>query len=129
MAGIRLSDDASVIFFGTSPSTDERVVVTVSTSFSTLMGTDSGRIKVSSLEEFPSKGRATGGVRAHALLKGEDALLVAWVGHSPARANGLDGSPRELPEALSKRDGSGERLTGDITFVGAAKIDALRYDA
>jgi DNA gyrase subunit A len=104
-------------------------VVTVSTSFSTLMGTDSGRVKVSSLEEFPSKGRATGGVRAHTLLKGEDALLVAWVGRAPARANGLDGSPRDLPQDLSKRDASGERITGDITFVGAATIEALRHNA
>ena len=126
MAGIRLAGDAHAIFFGVTSETTENIVITVSTSYSTLMGTDSGRIKVSSFDEFPAKGRATGGVRSHALLKGEDALLVAWAGPTPAVANGLDGSPRELPITLSKRDGSGERLTGDVTYVGAASIDAIR---
>ena len=36
------------------------------------------------LREFPAKGRATGGVRAHRFLKGEDALALAWVGPAPA---------------------------------------------
>ena len=71
----------------------------------------------------PGKGRGTGGVRSHALLKGEDALLVAWVGAAPARANGLDGSPRELPTEYGKRDGSGEKLTGDITYLGSAGLN------
>jgi DNA gyrase subunit A len=122
MAGIRLSNDSSVIFFGAADSRVENVVVTVSTSFSTLMGTDSGRIKVSPYSEYPSKGRGTGGVRSHALLKGEDALLVAWVGQSPAAANGLDGSPRDIPTTMGKRDGSGEKLTGDVTFVGSSTL-------
>ena len=30
--------------------------------------------------DFPGKGRATGGVRAHSFLKGEDSLALAWVG-------------------------------------------------
>lgn len=122
MAGIRLSTDASVIFFGSADSTQDNVAVTVSTSFSTLMGTDSGRIKVTKLSEYPAKGRGTGGVRSHALLKGEDALLVAWVGVAPATANGLDGSPREITTTLGKRDGSGEKLTGDVTHIGSARI-------
>lgn len=122
MAGIRLSTDASVIFFGSADSAQDNVAVTVSTSFSTLMGTDSGRIKVTKLSEYPAKGRGTGGVRSHALLKGEDALLVAWVGVAPATANGLDGSPREITTTLGKRDGSGEKLTGDVTHIGSARI-------
>jgi DNA gyrase subunit A len=122
MAGIRVSDDASVIFFGAASDDENNVVITVSTSYSTLMGTDSGRVKVSELSEFPAKGRATAGVRSHALLKGEDGLLVAWVGKAPASANGLDGSPRELPTVMSKRDGSGEKLTGDVTFIGSKKL-------
>ena len=122
MAGIRLSSDASVIFFAPAKATGETVVVTVSTSFSTLMGTDAGRIKVTPLSEYPAKGRATGGVRSHALLKGEDALLVAWVGNAPVTANGLDGSPREIPTSFGKRDGSGEKLTGDVTFIGSATL-------
>jgi DNA gyrase subunit A len=122
MAGIRLADDASVIYFGSVTPGADSVVVTVSTSFSTLLGTDTGRVKVSPFADFPAKGRATGGVRAHALLKGEDALLVAWAGTAPAVANGLDGSPRELPTSLAKRDGSGEKLSGDISFIGSAAV-------
>lgn len=122
MAGIRVNDSAQVIFFGAVDPSRTIDVVTVSTSFQTLVGTDSGRIKISPFTDYPAKGRGTGGVRSHALLKGEDALLVAWVGASPARANGLDGSPRELPAEYGKRDGSGEKLTGDITYVGAADI-------
>lgn len=126
MAGLRLNTDATAIYFGTARAGYENVVVTVSTSFSTLLGTDAGRIKLSSLNDFPAKGRATGGVRAHTLLKGEDALLVAWTGPTPAKATGLDGSPRELPDSFSKRDGSGEKLIGDIAYVGAAEIDVFR---
>jgi DNA gyrase subunit A len=122
MAGIRLDQEASVIFFGTVTANEPHVAVTVSTSFSTLLGTDSGRIKVSDFAEYPAKGRGTGGVRAHALLKGENALLVAWVGQAPAQANGLDGSPREIPQELSKRDGSGEKLAADVSFIGSQGI-------
>lgn len=122
MAGIRLNNGAQVIFFGAVMPDTEAEVVTVSTSFQTLVGTDSGRIKLTRFSEYPGKGRGTGGVRSHALLKGEDALLVAWVGVSPARTNGLDGSPREIPTEYGKRDGSGEKLTGDVTFVGAAAL-------
>ena len=47
---------------------------------------DAGRAKVSYLSEFPAKGRATGGVRAHTFLKGEDTLALAWAGPGPALA-------------------------------------------
>jgi DNA gyrase subunit A len=122
MSGMRLSPKAAVIYFTAVAHDDELIAVTVSTSFSTLMGTDSGRIKVTKFSEFPPKGRATGGVRAHALLKGEDALLVAWVGLAPAQANGLDGTPREIPNVLSKRDASGEKLTVDVSHIGSHSI-------
>ena len=122
MAGIRVSDGAQVIFFGSVAAGSEADVVTVSTSFQTLVGVDSGRIKLAKFADYPGKGRGTSGVRSHALLKGEDALLVAWVGTTPARANGLDGSPREIPTEYGKRDGSGEKLTGDVTFVGGAAL-------
>ncbi len=122
MAGIRLSDEASAIYFGSVPAGVQAFVTTVSTSFSTLIGTDAGRVKVSAWSEFPAKGRGTGGVRSHALLKGEDALLVALVSTSVPRANGLDGSPRDLPTTLGKRDGSGEKLASDVSFLGSADL-------
>lgn len=119
MAGIRLSDGASVIFFD-SIATEDAHVATVSASLNTLLATDGARAKVSLLSDFPAKGRATGGVRAQALLKGEDALGVAWVGTGLPRANSLDGMPRELPQDLGKRDASGTPLDGDVVFIGAA---------
>ncbi len=122
MAGIRVNESASVIYFGAIASGAEATVTTVSTSFATLIGTDAGRAKISPWSEFPAKGRGTGGVRSHALLKGEDALLVALVSTSTPRANGLDGSPRDLPSAWGKRDGSGEKLAADVSFLGT---DAL----
>jgi DNA gyrase subunit A len=57
-------------------------------------------------------------VRAHAFLKGEDVLGVAWVGPAPALAVGTDGSVRQLPESGSKRDGSGTPLEGVVGSVG-----------
>jgi len=118
MSGVSLAMGDRVLFFGSIPPVEEAVVVTVSTPDGVLAGTDAGRAKVSYLSEFPGKGRATGGVRAHAFLKGESALALAWAGLGPATANGPDGSIRELPEAGAKRDASGTPLEGVIGAVG-----------
>ncbi len=84
MAGMNVSPKAVVVFFGAVGGADD-VAVSISGAEGVLPGTDAGRIKASRLEEFPAKGRATGGVRAHAFLKGEDRLTLAWVGPAPAR--------------------------------------------
>jgi DNA gyrase subunit A len=118
MAGISLGAKSAVIFFGAVDSGADPVVVTLSSSDGALPGTDPGRAKVSAFSEFPAKGRATGGVRAHSFLKGEDALSLAWVGPSPALAVGTDGAVRPLPEAGSKRDASGTPLDSVIGSVG-----------
>ncbi len=120
MAGINLGKDADVLFFGALASMTDAVVATISTPVGVLPGTDPGRGKVSAIEEFPGKGRATGGVRAHTFLKGEGALSVAWVGPAPALAVGPDGSTRELPESGAKRDASGTPLDGVIGSIGTA---------
>jgi len=118
MAGIKLGARATVIFFGAVDPGSDVSVVTVSTPVDTLPGADPGRGKVSSLREFPGKGRATGGVRAHSFLKGEAALALAWVGPAPALAVGSDGAARTLPDAGAKRDASGTPLDGVIGTVG-----------
>ena len=85
----------------------DAVVVTVAGSSTALPGTEPGAVKVTPFAEYPAKGRATGGVRCHRFLKGEDALVFAWAGVAPARAAAASGAPVELPEANGRRDGSG----------------------
>ena len=120
MAGINLSAKATVTYFGSVDPAADNVVVTLSTSVATIAGADPGRGKVSPLSEFPGKGRATGGVRAHSFLKGEDVLALAWVGAAPANAVGTDGSIRTLPETGAKRDASGTPLDGVVGSVGSS---------
>ncbi|GAA5198034.1 DNA topoisomerase (ATP-hydrolyzing) [Microbacterium jejuense] len=118
MAGIRLTPGAEVIAFDVVGATAfDAVVVTIAGSNGAIAGTDAGSAKVSLFSEFPAKGRATGGVRAQRLLKGEDALTLAWVGSDP-RAVGTDGATRTLPESGAKRDASGTALDGVIGAVG-----------
>ncbi len=119
MAGINLSSGATVIYFGIVDPSLENVVATVSTSAATIAGADPGRAKVSTIGEFPAKGRATGGVRAHSFLKGEDSLALAWAGPTPAVAVGTDGSVRQLPDAGARRDASGSPLEGVVGSIGA----------
>ena len=121
MAGINLSPSAGAIFFGAVDGADA-VAVTVSGADGVIPGTDAGRVKVSAFTEFPAKGRATGGVRAHALLKGEDRLTLAWVGRAPALAVGPDGAVRTLPAATAKRDASGQPLDGVIGSIGRTLV-------
>jgi DNA gyrase subunit A len=106
MAGIKLGSGQSVTWFGALDPTSS-VVVTASGSSTALPGTEPGAVKVTPFEEYPGKGRATGGVRCHRFLKGEDALVFAWAGPAPARAAASSGSPVDLPDPTGRRDGSG----------------------
>ncbi|WP_238439602.1 DNA gyrase/topoisomerase IV subunit A [Microbacterium sp. JZ31] len=117
MAGVKLGAKAEAIFFGAATG-DENIVVTVSGSTAAIPGTDTGRAKITDFSEFPAKGRATGGVRAHAFLKGEDRLTLAWVGPDPARAVDPTGAVRKLPESLARRDASGQPLEAVIGSIG-----------
>lgn len=122
MAGVKLAAKAEVITFSVVTDADQAVVVTISGADDVLLGADAGRAKVSEFAEFPGKGRATGGVRAHALLKGETGLRLAWVGQSPALAVGSDGAARALPESGAKRDASGQALDAVIGSIGRTII-------
>lgn len=107
MAGIKLAAGQRVAFFGAVPQGADGVVVTSSGSSGALPGTEPGSLKVTPYAEYPAKGRATGGVRCHRFLKGEDTLVLAWAGALPARAAAANGVALELPEATGRRDGSG----------------------
>ncbi|HWJ08138.1 MAG TPA: DNA topoisomerase IV, partial [Nocardioides sp.] len=94
------------------------VLVTASGSSTALPGTEPGSVKVTDFWEYPAKGRATGGVRCHRFLKGEDTLVFAWAGPAPARAAAASGAPVDLPEAGGRRDGSG--VPGSQPIMAAA---------
>jgi len=81
-------------------------------------GAGGGSVKVTPLDRYPAKGRATGGVRSHRFLRGEDGLVAAWVGVAPARALREGGGPVTLPEADERRDGSGSPLPSPIVGIG-----------
>ena len=131
MAGIRLAPGARVVFFGSVTPTSqpgnepgsepgsEPVVVTVAGASSALPGTEPGSVKVTWLAGYPAKGRATGGVRCHRFLRGEDTLVLAWVGPGPARAAAASGAPVDLPAPDDRRDGSGTPAPQPIAAVAA----------
>jgi DNA gyrase subunit A len=100
MAGINLAADASAVFFAAVRTDDPdhgKPMVVTCTGVS---------VKVTPFELYPAKGRGTGGVRTHRFLKGEQGLVLAWVGARPAGASAT-GSAVELPETDMRRDGSG----------------------
>ncbi|MBT1002098.1 DNA topoisomerase IV subunit A [Paenarthrobacter sp. DKR-5] len=122
MAGIKLPEDDSVIFFGAVGAQDpEAVVVTIAGSSEALPGTAAGTAKVTPFAEYPQKGRATGGVRAHRFLRGEDLLTLAWAGHGPAKAASAAGVARALPNEHGRRDGSGIPLNQAVDAVGPSQ--------
>lgn len=120
VAGVRLADGAQVVAFGVVPDNDLAAhgVVTIANSAEALPGTVPGSAKVTPLDRFPAKGRATRGVRAHRFLRGEDVVQMAWVGELPARAIGMGGKPVELPAVDERRDGSGEQLKTVVRAIG-----------
>ncbi len=107
IAGVRVGAGHRVVFFGAVGPSAESVVVTVAGSSGSLPGTQAGSVKVTPVAEYPTKGRATGGVRCHRFLRGEDVLLLAWAGAAPAAAAAASGVPVALPEPSGRRDGSG----------------------
>lgn len=111
VAGVGLSGDARVVFFGAvrtdDPTHGEPMVVT----------STGATVKVTPFAAYPAKGRATGGVRSQRFLKGETEVAVAWVGPRPVGATAT-GEPVELPAADPRRDGSGFAVLLGPTVVG-----------
>lgn len=134
MAGIRLAEGCSVAAFAVVPdgkvtwnyeegenglfSASGAVVLTVAGDSEALPGTENGAAKVTPLEMYPTKGRGTGGVRSQRFLKGQDTLILAFVGAYPLRASTQSGAPVELPKPDMRRDGSGTDLSAPIAVVG-----------
>ncbi|WP_084078173.1 DNA topoisomerase (ATP-hydrolyzing) subunit A [Demequina sp. NBRC 110057] len=118
VAGINVEDDVKALFFGVVRTPADAVVVTVAGSSTALPGTVPGAAKITPFSEYPAKGRATGGVRAHRFLKGEDTLLIAWVGKGPAKATSGAGQEVALPEEHGRRDGSGSPLATPVLGIG-----------
>ncbi|MCL2467742.1 MAG: DNA topoisomerase IV subunit A [Micrococcales bacterium] len=118
MAGIKLTSGRRVVFAGALAPYTPAHVVTIAGSSSALPGTQPGTAKVTPFDAYPAKGRATGGVRSHRFLKGEDTLLLAWVGPAPASATTPAGHPLPLPDVDPRRDMSGTPLSKPIHAVG-----------
>ncbi|MFF9135110.1 MULTISPECIES: DNA topoisomerase (ATP-hydrolyzing) subunit A [unclassified Streptomyces] len=117
MAGIKLADGAKVISFTAVDPAADAVVFTVAGSRGTLDDSVQTTAKLTPFDQYPRKGRATGGVRCQRFLKGEDCLSVAWAGPAPARAAQKNGTPAELPEPDPRRDGSGVSLPKTVAAV------------
>jgi DNA gyrase subunit A len=117
IAGIKLTAGQRVAFFGAVDPGSEAVVVTSAGSSGALPGTEAGSLKVTPYAEYPAKGRATGGVRCHRFLKGEDTLVLAWAGATPARAAAANGVALDLPPAEGRRDGSGTPAAAAIARI------------
>ena len=119
IAGINLSEGATVIAFGAVTNPAEVQVITAAKSGSTLAGIDGGSLKRSMISEFPAKGRATGGVRAHKFIRNEDHLYFAKVIAGEPLGASADGKPIDLSSfELAKRDSSGSTLDIAIASVG-----------
>ncbi|MGY0070159.1 DNA gyrase/topoisomerase IV subunit A [Streptomyces sp. QTS137] len=117
MAGIKLAEGAKVITFTAVDPGVDAVVFTVAGSRGTLDDSVQTTAKLTPFDQFPRKGRATGGVRCQRFLRGEDCLSLAWAGPTPARASQKNGTPVGLPEPDPRRDGSGESLPKTVAVV------------
>ncbi len=114
--GMKLNG-AHIVFGGIVTPTDANVVATVSGSSQALPGTELGNAKVTFLSEYPTKGRATAGVRCHKFRAGEDLVLKAWAGPGPARGATSSGMPAYLPQPDNRRDGTGVPLSLPIDSI------------
>ncbi|MFJ9247314.1 DNA topoisomerase (ATP-hydrolyzing) subunit A [Streptomyces sp. NPDC101776] len=117
MAGIKLTEGAKVISFTAVDPAADAVVFTIAGSRGTLDDSVQTTAKLTPFDQYPRKGRATGGVRCQRFLRGEDCLSLAWAGPVPAKAAQRDGTPAELPETDPRRDGSGVSLAKTVSVV------------
>ena len=115
VAGIKLAKGAKVIYGNVIDPVAQTLVATVA-------GKDAATansLKVSSLSEFPAKGRATGGIRCHKFLSGEKYLVTAGAGNAPIHAATSTGGFVEVKDKLAKRDATGTVLSKSVAALCA----------
>lgn len=136
MAGIRVGDESHVVTCAIVPADqvawqeaqvdDEgaiitpahgAVVLTVAGDTDSLLGTENGSAKLTPLAQYPTKGRATGGVRSQRFLKGQNTIIQAFVGAYPLMAATEHGHSVDLPQIDMRRDGSGTELSASIAYL------------
>ena len=108
VAGMKLDTGAEVISFNVVPKTAVDPMVITYTGQS---------VKVTPFNVYPGKGRATGGVRSHKFLKGEESLTRAGVFANPAAADSRFEAV-SLPSIDQRRDGSGVKVDSEIDSIG-----------
>ncbi|TCD54831.1 DNA topoisomerase IV subunit A [Alloscardovia theropitheci] len=133
MAGIKLSENSTVVSFSVIPAgklawvyddNDEgmtsqsgAVVLTIAGDADALPGTDTGSCKITPLEQFPVKGRATGGVRVQRFLRGQNTIIQATAAAWPVYAASDTQRPVDLPAIDMRRDGSGTELSTSVEYL------------
>jgi DNA gyrase subunit A len=115
MAGIKT--ESEVVFFGVVKPKAKNIVFTIANSSKSLPGTDPGALKVSKLDEFPKKGRATGGMRSHKFTKSRDQISLAFVGPENFQLLDPKGKALGIEYEIQKRDTSGDAAPA-ISFIG-----------
>jgi DNA gyrase subunit A len=116
MAGIRLAADAHVVCFAVVAQPEAAAVASVAG----IRGKPSSA-KVSPLAVYPQKGRGTGGVRCHRLLKSEGELVTAAVAVDVGACDRA-GATVPLPAVDPRRDSSGEPVSPRLAHVGGALL-------
>jgi DNA gyrase subunit A len=115
MAGIKT--ESEVVFFGVVKPKAKNIVFTIANSSKSLPGTDPGALKVSKLDEFPKKGRATGGMRSHKFTKSRDQISLAFVGPENFQLLDPKGKALGIEYKIQKRDTSGDAAPA-VGFIG-----------
>ncbi|MEN9954749.1 MAG: hypothetical protein RLZZ41_413 [Actinomycetota bacterium] len=115
MAGIKA--DSEVVFFGVLNPKAKNIVFTIANSSKALPGTDQGAFKVTKIDEFPKKGRATGGMRAHKFTKARDQIALAYAGPDSFQLLDAKGKAVGIEYEIQKRDTSGNPAPA-IGYIG-----------
>jgi DNA gyrase subunit A len=115
MAGIKT--ESEVVFFGVLKPKAKNIVFTIAISSKALPGTDPGAFKVTKIDEFPKKGRATGGMRSHKFTKARDQISLAFAGPESFQLLDTKGKAIGIEYEIQKRDTSGDSAPA-IGFIG-----------